>query len=174
MHPSGTLSYSPPLTCTPPARPPPRPRSVQGLQMGLNNSKVLYIPGYPSNLSDVPSWSSTTPTTRNVPARRAIDTISPNSIQTHPACFPWCAYSTGPRPVKQTSPRSVLRLRLGRQECDLRVALQPPPSRARTQPPDLTPWNPTCGLGTDARDHPTRYPSLRTSSAHSSRCARRE
>src|SRR5258706_4630614 len=81
MHSDSTLPRTPPLTSTRPARPPLRPRSVQGPQTGLNNSKVLYTHGYLSNLSNVPSWSSTTPMTRNVHVRRAIDTTS---RQQHP------------------------------------------------------------------------------------------
>lgn len=40
--------------------------AVQGLQTGLNNSKVLYTPGYPSKRSNRSSQSSATPRTRNV------------------------------------------------------------------------------------------------------------
>ena len=89
-------------------------------------------------------------------ARRAIGTASPQQIHTrnHLAYSPWCAYSISLRQVKRASPRSVLRRRVGRRDRDLRVALPPPPSRARTQLPDLTPRKPTCGLGTNARGAP--------------------
>ena len=53
--------------------------------------------------------------------------------------------SISPGPVKRVSPRSILRRRLARRERDLRVALPPPPSHARTQLPNLTPGIPPVG-----------------------------
>ena len=84
------FARSPPLTSIPPARPPLCPHSVQGLQIGLNNSKVPYIPGYLSNLSTMPFCSSTTQTTRNVHVRRTIDTTS---RQQHPHPRSPCVFS---------------------------------------------------------------------------------
>ena len=151
MHPNNTLPRSPPLTCTSPARPPPRPGSPNRPKQ-LEGSLYSWVPLKSLKRAIVVFYNpDDAERARQASDRSILLPANSSHTQKHPACFPWCTYSISSRPVKRASPRSVLRRRLGRRERDLRVALPPPPSHARAQLPDLTPRKPTCWLGTDAQ-----------------------
>ena len=134
--------------------PPLRPRLVQGLQTGLNNSTVPYIPGYPSNLSTCCRSRLQTPRRGTCTSGERSMLRPANSIHTrnHPACFLWCTHSIDPRPTKRAAPQigsTTSSTRATRTPFSGRPS--PPPSRTRTRLPDLTPRKLSRRLRTDTR-----------------------
>jgi len=110
MHSDSTVPCSPPLTCTPPARP---QLTSPTLRPGSRNG-----PKQPGG--SVYSWVALKSLKRAIVvfykpgdaerARQASDRFCfPPTASTpeSPACFPWCAYSIGPRPTKRASARNV-------------------------------------------------------------------
>jgi hypothetical protein len=158
MHSDSTLPRSPPLTCTTPAHPPPLSR----VPACAYTTRMFFILLGTPQISQTCHRSLLHPQLPGTcaPGDQLIDTTS---FQQHPHPESPCVFSVvriwyWSRSTKRASARSVLRRRLGRRERDLRVGLPPPPSRARTQLPDLTPRTPTCGLGTDGRGAAQRGP----------------